>query len=266
VSKPTSPADAEVFKASLLSRLHAAVASRRRRAVVAPAVSVAAAPPPPRAPRTTPTAGRASKVVLIAVSTGGPRALAELIPQLPSPLGLGTMIVQHMPAGFTASLAARLDRASHLSVREAAGAEELDPGVALIAPGGAHLRLDATGRTTLSDAEPVGGLRPRADLLIEDAARRYGRRLLLVVMTGMGNDGLKGAREVKRHGGRVIVEAEETCTVYGMPRAVAEADLADSVVPLHGLAKAISAEVAASGMTHAADIQARPDAERRRSA
>jgi two-component system chemotaxis response regulator CheB len=205
-------------------------------------------------------------VVLIAVSTGGPRALAELVPELPSPLGLGTLIVQHMPAGFTSSLAARLDRSSRLSVREAAGAEELDPRVALIAPGGAHLRLDPAGRTVLSDGEPVGGLRPRADLLIEDAARHYGRRLLLVVMTGMGNDGLRGAQAVKTHGGRVLIEAEETCTVFGMPRAVAKADLADGVVPLHGLASAISAEVVGSGMTHAADIQTRPDAEWRRSA
>jgi two-component system chemotaxis response regulator CheB len=240
VTKPNGPADADVFKASLLTRLKAAVASRRRH----PSAPVAAAPGPPHPPHITPSAGRAAKVVLIAVSTGGPRALAELVPELPSPLGLGTLIVQHMPAGFTSSLAARLDRASRLSVREAAGAEELDPRVALIAPGGAHLRLDPCGRTALSEAEPVGGLRPRADLLIEDAAHRYGRRLLLVVMTGMGNDGLRGAQAVKRHGGRVLIEAEETCTVFGMPRAVAEAELADGVVPLHRLASAISAEVA----------------------
>jgi two-component system, chemotaxis family, protein-glutamate methylesterase/glutaminase len=184
-----------------------------------------------------------SRALLIATSTGGPRALAEVIPGLPSPLGLGTMIVQHMPAGFTASLAARLDRSSPLSVREAQGGESLEPGVALIAPGGRHLRLAPTGEMTLSDEPPLGGLRPRADLLIEDAAAKWGDRLTLVVLTGMGNDGLRGAKEVRRNGGRILVEAEETCTVYGMPRAIVEAGLADEVLPLDLMAAAIAAEV-----------------------
>ncbi len=184
-----------------------------------------------------------SRALLIATSTGGPRALAEVIPGLPSPLGLGTMIVQHMPAGFTASLAARLDRSSPLSVREAQGGESLEPGVALIAPGGRHLRLGPTGQMTLSDDAPLGGLRPRADLLIEDAAAKWGDRLTLVVLTGMGNDGLRGAKEVRRHGGRILVEAEQTCTVYGMPRAIVEAGLADEVLPLDQMPAAIAAEV-----------------------
>jgi two-component system chemotaxis response regulator CheB len=88
----------------------------------------------------------------------------------------------------------------------------------------------------------VGGLRPRADLLIEDAARIYGRRLLLVVLTGMGNDGLRGAQEVRRHGGRILVESEESCTVYGMPRAIVDHGLADEVMTLNRLAGAIAAE------------------------
>jgi two-component system chemotaxis response regulator CheB len=148
-----------------------------------------------------------------------------------------------MPAGFTASLAARLDRSSPLSVREAQGGESLEPGVALIAPGGRHLRLGATGHTTLTDEAPLGGLRPRADLLIEDAAATWGDRLTLVVLTGMGNDGLRGAREVRRQGGRILVESEQTCTVYGMPRAIVEAGLADEVLPLGQMAAAITAEV-----------------------
>jgi two-component system chemotaxis response regulator CheB len=166
------------------------------------------------------------------------------MPELPSPLGLGTLIVQHMPAGFTASLAARLDRSSPLTVREAQGGEKLEPGVALIAPGGRHLRLGSDGLTTLSDEAPLGGLRPRADLLIEDAARLYRERLLLVVLTGMGNDGLRGAREVRRTGGRILAEAEQTCTVYGMPRAIVEAELADDVLGLHQLPDAIAVEMA----------------------
>jgi two-component system, chemotaxis family, protein-glutamate methylesterase/glutaminase len=182
------------------------------------------------------------KVVVIACSTGGPKALGELIPKLPSPLGAGTLIVQHMPPGFTASLATRLDASSPLSVREAAGGESLDPRVALLAPGGAHLRVGKDRHARLSDDAPVGGLKPRADFTIEDAAKLYGSRMLLVVLTGMGRDGLEGAKAVRAAGGRILCEAESTCTVYGMPRAVAEAGLADEVVPLDELAAAIARE------------------------
>ena len=147
-----------------------------------------------------------------------------------------------MPPGFTASLATRLDAASPLDVREAAGGETLEPGVALIAPGGAHLRLDGTRHARLSDEAPVGGLKPRADFTIEDAAKLYGPRMILVVLTGMGRDGLEGAKAVRAAGGRILVEAESTCTVYGMPRAVAEAGLADEILPLDELAGAIARE------------------------
>jgi len=152
------------------------------------------------------------------------------------------LIVQHMPAGFTASLASRLDSASALSVVEATGGEALDPKRLLLAPGGAHLRMEADGRVRLSDDAPMGGLRPRADLTITDAARLFGPAMVLVVLTGMGKDGLDGARAVRRAGGRILVEAESTCVVYGMPRAVAEAGLADEVLPLHELPAAIARE------------------------
>jgi two-component system, chemotaxis family, protein-glutamate methylesterase/glutaminase len=186
-----------------------------------------------------------SRVVLIATSTGGPKALAALMPNLPAPLGIGTLIVQHMPPGFTKSLAARLDQASALNIREADGGEMLDPRVALLAPGGRHMRIASGGRVSLTDEPEIGALRPRADLMISDAAKVYGERTLLVVMTGMGNDGLIGAEEVRRRGGRILVEAQSTCTVYGMPRAVEEAKLADEVLPLHELAEAIAEEAAA---------------------
>ncbi len=166
-------------------------------------------------------------------------------PKLPAPLGVGTLIVQHMPAGFTGSLATRLNASSKLSVIESTGGEKLDPRTALLAPGGQHLRLAQDGRTMLTDEPAVGGLRPRADLLIQDAARAYRDRLLLVVLTGMGNDGLAGAREVHRNGGRILVEAEETCTVYGMPRAIVESGLADEVHPLGQLAEVIASEARA---------------------
>lgn len=192
-----------------------------------------------------PSAVAARRVVLIAASTGGPRALGELVPRLPAPLGAGTVIVQHLPSGFTAPLARRLDQAARLSVREAGDGDVLDPRVALLAPGGSHLRLDAAGTATLSCAPEVGGLRPRADLTIGDAARAFGERTVLVILTGMGNDGLEGAEQVRARGGRVLVEAESSCTVYGMPRAVEEARLADIVLPLGELPAAIAAEAVA---------------------
>jgi two-component system chemotaxis response regulator CheB len=245
VTKPNGgDGDVDAFEQSLLSKVRAAIELRGRQAAVAAAQGPVMPVSPSvadRAPR--PRRRGLTRVLLIATSTGGPRALAELVPQLPSPLGVGTLIVQHMPAGFTSSLAARLDRASHLDVREAGGGEHLDPNVALVAPGGRHLRLTDEGVVTVSDEAPLGGLRPRADLLIADAARRFGERLVLVVLTGMGNDGLRGAREVRRHGGRILAEAQESCTVYGMPRAIIDAQLADSILPLRRLPDAIAAEV-----------------------
>ncbi len=252
VSKPTANESLDSFVENLGAKVKLAAASRRARrgahngSTLVPLRSAAPAHDGARfAPRRSLTATRSAKLVVIATSTGGPRALASLVPSLPAPLGVGTMIVQHMPAGFTGSLAARLDAGSALSVREAAGGDKLDAGSALLAPGGRHLRLASDGRTTLTDEPAVGGLRPRADLLIEDAARVYGDRMLLVVLTGMGNDGLRGAREVRRRGGRILVESEDSCTVYGMPRAIVDAGLADDVLDLGRLADAIVSEARA---------------------
>jgi two-component system chemotaxis response regulator CheB len=249
VPKPTANESLDAFIENLGAKVKAAAASRRRPRLAVHRPAAAEAQPAHNghpaylAPRPAPT--RVARVVLIATSTGGPRALAALVPGLPARLGVGTLIVQHMPAGFTGSLAARLNASSRLNVVEAAGGEALDPGTALLAPGGRHLRLAEDGRTTLTNTAPVGGLRPRADLLIEDAARAYGERLLLVVLTGMGNDGLAGAREVRRRGGRILAEAEETCTVYGMPRAIVDGGLADDVLELGELPEAIASEARA---------------------
>jgi len=234
VPKPAVGEPFHSFTENLAGRLRAAIVRQ-----AAPAGAEAAATPLAIA---TPSAAR--RPVVIATSTGGPRALARLLPDLPSPLGEGVVIVQHMPAGFTGSLASRLDRDSALRVREAAAGDALDPEYALIAPGGQHLRLE-DGRSILSDAEPIGGLRPRADLTIADLVETWGERTLLVVLTGMGRDGLEGARAVREAGGRILCEAAESCTVYGMPRAVAEAGLADLVLPLDELAAAIVAEAGA---------------------
>jgi two-component system, chemotaxis family, protein-glutamate methylesterase/glutaminase len=248
VSKPTASESLDAFIEALGTKVKQAAASRSNRRASGNGSALAArpaSPPPTPAPRRAPRSAVA-RLVLIATSTGGPRALASLVPKLPAPLGVGTLIVQHMPAGFTGSLATRLNASSALNVVEAKGGEALDPRTALLAPGGLHLRLTNDGRTAqLSDDPAVGGLRPRADLLIQDAARAYRDRLLLVVLTGMGNDGLAGAREVRRFGGRILVEAEETCTVYGMPRAIVDSGLADEVHDLGRLAEVIASEARA---------------------
>jgi two-component system, chemotaxis family, protein-glutamate methylesterase/glutaminase len=249
VAKPGAGSPLSAFVEELSEKVRAAAGSMRRRLArpAAPAPAAAPVPPAPRRPRTA-LAGT-KPLVFIASSTGGPAALARLVPQLPERLGAGTVIVQHMPPGFTASLAARLDRASKLNVVEAAAGDTLAPDKVLLGPGGLHLRLDSERRAVLSDDAPIGGLRPRADLAIADAAKLFGRRLLLVVLTGMGNDGVEGAKHVRAHGGRVLIQEESTCTVYGMPRAVAEAGLADAVFGLDELPAAIAKEVGAPPST-----------------
>jgi two-component system chemotaxis response regulator CheB len=241
VAKPAAGAGLGPFAEELGRKVSEAAGSARPRRR---AVTAASAPwRRPARPAALPArAAGSARVVVIACSTGGPKALGELVPRLPSPLGAGVLIVQHMPPGFTASLAARLDGLSPLEVREAAGGESLAPGVALLAPGGAHLRLAGDRRAVLSDEAAIGGLRPRADLTIADVARLYGDRVVLVVLTGMGRDGLEGAEAVRAAGGRILCEAEATCTVYGMPRAVAEAGLADEVLELDDLPAAIARE------------------------
>jgi two-component system, chemotaxis family, protein-glutamate methylesterase/glutaminase len=240
VPKPAVGEPFHTFTENLAERMRQAVAQASAAPVVGNchAVNGHAAP----APRAAAPATGAPRAVVVAASTGGPRALAQLLPALPARLGEGTLIVQHMPAGFTGSLAARLDRMSPLHVREAVLGDQLEPGTALVAPGGSHLRLDGTRHARLTDEAPVGGLRPRADLTIADVAAAWGERTLLVVLTGMGRDGAQGARAVRAAGGRVLCEAAETCTVYGMPRAVIEDGLADLVLPLGEMPEAIAAE------------------------
>jgi len=252
VAKPATGEPLSTFVTELGDKVRAAAASRRpggatarRPATNGHAVRRHAQPPTPASRVVARPASRTARVVVIASSTGGPRALAELMPKLPARLGAGTLMVQHMPAGFTASLAQRLDRASKLTIKEAAGGELLDPSVALLAPGGSHLRLVDGRKAQLSDAPAIGALRPRADLTIQDVAEAYGERTLLVVLTGMGRDGLDAARVVKKRGGRILVEAESSCTVYGMPRAIAEAGLADQVLDLRDLPAAIIQEAGA---------------------
>lgn len=189
------------------------------------------------------TGGRAIDAIAIGTSTGGPQALRSLIPLLPGDLPVPVLVVQHMPAGFTASLATRLDEMSPLRVHEATHNAPVGSGHVVVAAGGWHLTVERVGdgvRCVL-DAGPLRhGCRPSFDSLLESMVATYGGKVLAVVMTGMGQDGLAGCRAVKQAGGSVLVQAADGCAVYGMPKAVAEAGLADASLPLDVLAEAIT--------------------------
>jgi len=176
------------------------------------------------------------EVVLIGTSTGGPPALQTILGNLPAGFPCPILIVQHMPVGFTASLAERLDRISRASVKEARDGETLRPGTVYIAPGGRHLKILRNGaelHVRLDDAPEQSLHRPSVDVLLESAAAVCGGKCLAFVLTGMGKDGAAGAQAVKKHGGKVIVESEETAIVFGMPKAVMEAVNVDGAIPLH---------------------------------
>lgn len=186
------------------------------------------------------------QIVAMASSTGGPNALIEVIAALPRDFPVPVVIVQHMPPIFTRLLAERLASVSQLRVAESQGGERLSPGLVYLAPGNRHLelaRVDNEIRTVLSDAAPENSCRPSADVLFRSVAQLYGANTLAVVLTGMGSDGLNGAREVFQAGGRVIAQSGPTCVVWGMPKAVESAGLCEAVVPLTQMAEAIRQRV-----------------------
>jgi two-component system, chemotaxis family, protein-glutamate methylesterase/glutaminase len=182
-------------------------------------------------------------VVVLGISTGGPQALKQLIPQLPADFPVPVAMVMHMPVGYTEMYARKLDELSPLNVREAQEGDELRAGVVLLAPAGRHLSFQrkAAGRPVAHlDARPFDTLhRPSVDVMFQSAAEVYKHRVLGVVMTGMGSDGKQGAAWIKSQGGLVYTESEETCVVYGMPSTVVEAGLSDKSVPLGQMARAI---------------------------
>ena len=206
------------------------VPGRRRPVRTAPAPAASA---PPRSVYRT---ERRIGIVAIATSTGGPKALQEVLPKLPKDLSVPVIVVQHMPPAFTGPFALRLNEICGLKVKEAEEGEPLRPGVVLVAPGRGHLSV-RRGRpgeyvVTVSENRPDLIYRPSADVMMSSVAEMYPGRALGVILTGMGNDGEKGMRAIKSSGGRTIAQDEETCVVYGMPRAVVEAGLGDKVVPL----------------------------------
>ena len=198
----------------------------------------ATAPPLPP-PRPRPAGDLPIDLVVIGVSTGGPNALAEVIPMLPGDLPVPVVIVQHMPAMFTKLLAERLGSKSLLKIDEASAGVIAKPGQAWIAPGGHHLTVSRTGgefRLALNDEPPENSCRPAADVLFRSAAQACGAKILAVVLTGMGEDGLIGCRLINQAGGQVIVQDKDTSVVWGMPGQVAKAGLAEKQLPLKEIA------------------------------
>lgn len=184
------------------------------------------------------------EAVVIGTSTGGPSALQKVVPKLPSKIPAGIVIIQHMPKGFTRILAERLNQNSMIEVKEAEHGDYVKPGLALVAPAGKQMYLDRSPkgvRVSLKDEATVPTLfKPSVDVAMLSAAEAFGKNLLGVIMTGMGNDGLRGFRRIKQLGGKTLAEAEETCVVFGMPKAVINAGLADEIHPVDHLAARIT--------------------------
>lgn len=210
--------------------------------------------PPVRLPVREPAALRPARTgryeaVLIAVSTGGPNALAEVIPRLPRDLPVPVLVVQHMPPVFTRLLAERLASKSALAVVEAAQGDEVRVGTVLLAPGDQHLAVRRDGavvRCALNRDPAENSVRPAADVLLRSAAEVWGGNVLVVVMTGMGQDGLLGAMLLHDLGAPVLVQDETSSVVWGMPGAVAKAGIAERQVPLSQLAEAIVSKLRGS--------------------
>jgi two-component system, chemotaxis family, protein-glutamate methylesterase/glutaminase len=182
--------------------------------------------------------------VIIGTSTGGPRALQEVLTSLPASIGVPILVVQHMPPGFTRSLADRLDSLCEIHVKEAQDGELLENGTAYIAPGGKHLKMMKKGMTYCVRLDSVDlprmGHRPSVDVLLESAAEYADLNFLTVIMTGMGYDGKNGMEVLRKNGKTItIAESAKTSVVYGMPKAIKEAGFADEVADLHDISESI---------------------------
>ncbi|HET9140535.1 chemotaxis response regulator protein-glutamate methylesterase [Actinophytocola sp.] len=253
----TKPANAGSFAESLTSvreqllpRIHALCAKPLRR-VLAPK------PAPTKRPIAAPAQLEPIRAVVIASSTGGPEALRTVLTNLPGSLPVPVLVVQHMPPVFTDMLAKRIDSSSQLRVAEAKNGEPLQPGRVYIAPGDQHLEVTRVAgqlRTKLHDGPKENHCRPAADVLFRSASSTYGGGVLGVVLTGMGQDGKRGSEALVAGGARVIVQDEQTSVVWGMPGVVAEAGLAEAVLPIGEVANYITAHVTRRGVAPAAEV------------
>ncbi len=180
------------------------------------------------------------KLVVIAASTGGPAALADVLPSITLGAQATLVVVQHMAQGYTRALAAQLAERTRFPVREATTGAELSAGTAWVAAGDRHLLIDPSTRLSIGDGAPVNGVRPAADVTLGSAAQHFGARAMGVVLTGMGNDGARGLAQIKAAGGVTVAQDRATSTVYGMPKAAVELGVVDTVAPLSRIASLIN--------------------------
>lgn len=237
VPKQMSAASLDILhiRSDLVVKIRAAAHSRKS---LAAAAAVSTRKPPQSSPTESRSAGSLASPAIVALgtSTGGPKALQEILPLFPRDLSVPILIVQHMPAGFTTPFAQRLNSLCSIPVREATHREPIQPGVAYIAPSGTHLsvkRLSDSRAILCLDTQPDNALHiPSVNVLMNSVAEGYKSLALGVIMTGMGSDGAEGMKAIHSHGGLTIGQDEATCTVYGMPRACAEMGILSRVVPL----------------------------------
>lgn len=238
--KAAAQTKSRVKKSSLFSRW--SVPQRPSAATTPPVIPTVTESPISRVPPNQ-RSSRQNKLVALGTSTGGPKALQTVLTAIPVHFPAPICIVQHMPAGFTKSLAQRLDTLCAIKVMEVEDGQAIEPGTAYIAPGGYHFEVHETGgklKAHLHQQDPRSGHRPSVDVLFESISRLTNVDKWAIIMTGMGNDGTKGLKEMKQAGQVTsIIEDESTCVVYGMPRSAIQADLADKVVPLDKIADSL---------------------------
>lgn len=246
VTKPTNVIEAkgEEFKRQLLSVLEAVIQTQTVSRTARQTTRPRTAPPIKRMSST----GGKNKLIALACSTGGPKALQSVIPYLPKNLNAPMVLVQHMPAGFTKSMADRLNELSQVSVKEAQDGDVLEKGHVYVAPGGRHMEIvrsaDGSHRIALNDMPAIGGLRPCANIMFDSLSKSTYDEIICVVLTGMGGDGTNGILSLGRSKPiHVIAQDAASCVVYGMPKMIAEAGVVDEVVTLADVAKTITKNV-----------------------
>lgn len=228
----SAPSAAPVMSASSASKPAARPVSPPQTAgrPAATQASVASSPAPKRKPY---------KLVAIGTSTGGPVALQRVLTQLPANFPAPIVLIQHMPAAFTKAFAERLDKLCRISVKEAEDGDILRPGLALLAPGGKQMMVDARGMVKILPGDERLNYKPCVDITFGSVAKSYGDKVLAVVLTGMGADGREGARLLKQGGSQVWAQDEASCVIYGMPMAIVKANLADAIYPLDDIGRHI---------------------------
>lgn len=244
----------EKVKALLCEKVHTIARSNRRFSTFSPpSAPAAAAPaargaapapasrPSPASPAATSSAAapkrKSYKLVAIGTSTGGPVALQRVLTQLPASFPAPIVLIQHMPAAFTKAFAERLDKLCRITVKEAEDGDLLRPGLALLAPGGKQMMVDARGVVKILPGDERLNYKPCVDITFGSAAKSFSDKVLAVVLTGMGADGREGARLLKQSGSQVWAQDEASCVIYGMPMAVVKANLADAVYGLDDIGR-----------------------------